>query len=332
MKAIWLLGFVFACGGAGGGLGGDDGRGDDAGGSADASVDMPSPQKVIRTVFVIPFENKASTQIYGNTNDAPYINGLLASKAAHSTAFGDALPSLPSEPHYVWMEAGTNAFADKTFTGDSDASSSNSTASTEHLTTQLKTAGVPWWSYQEGITTNTCPISSTGHYAAKHNPMVFFRDVVGSPPSKTNADCAAHHKSYADFAGDLANGITGYVFITPDICHDMHGAFDCPSGIFDGANISAGDDWLAAELPRLIAYTEAHDDAVIFLTWDEGDSTNLIPFIAIGNYVKGGHTSTVAYSHSSLLKTTEELLGVPVLASVASANDFRDMFEADVFH
>src|SRR5262249_24908900 len=159
----------------------------------------------IRTVFVIPLENKADTAIYGNTKDAPYINGLFTG-ANHATNFRDELPDLESEPHYVWMEAGTNAFADHTFSTDNDASSSNSTASSEHLVTQLAAAGVPWMSYQEGMAAGTCPISSTGHYAAKHDPFVFFRDVSGSPPSKTSADCITHHKPYSQLADDLAGG------------------------------------------------------------------------------------------------------------------------------
>lgn len=245
--------------------------------------------------------------------------------------FGDALPSLPSEPHYIWMEGGTNVYTDHTFTNDNDPSATNSTASTDHLVTQLEAAQIPWMSYQEGITSNTCPIATSGHYAPKHDPFVFYRDVVGSPPSATNPRCAAHHKSYADFPADLAAGLTGYIFITPDLCHDMHGAIDCPSFILDGPNIKAGDTWLSTELPRIIEYTQAHDDAVIFLTWDEGDNTNVIPLIAIGNYVVGGHTSTVTYSHSSLVRSIEELLGVPVLPSVTTAANFSDMFVADVF-
>jgi hypothetical protein len=317
-----------ACGGGGSNNPGGDDDGDIIDAAPDMETDTP-PEASPRTVFVIPFENKDATAIYGNTSDAPYINGLMATYA-HATAFGDALPSLPSEPHYVWMEAGTNAFSDRTFTNDNDASASNSTSNTAHLTTQLQAAGIPWMSYQEGIAANTCPISSTGHYAAKHDPFVFFQDVVGSPPSATNAGCIAHHKPYSSFATDLAAGMTGYVFITPDLCHDMHGDISCPSFITDGPNIKAGDTWLKTELPRLIEYTKTHD-AIVLLTWDEGNSSNLIPFIAIGKHVKAGYTSTMTFTHSSLLKSIEQYLGVPVLPSVTSANNFADMFEANTF-
>jgi len=323
------MAMVAACGDDGSGNG-DDGGGTDAP-PGDPPPDAPPDAKVIRTIFVIPLENKDDVHIYGNTVDAPYLNGMMASTAAHATMFGDELPSLPSEPHYVWMEAGTNAFADHTFTGDGDPSASNSTGATEHLATQLEAAGLHWVAYQEGIRTNTCPISTSGNYAPKHDPFVFFRDIVGSPPSATAPRCSSHHKSYADFAADLAQGLTGYVFVTPDICHDMHGGFFCPSGTGDSSNIKAGDTWLSRELPRIVSYTQAHDDAVIFLTWDEGDSTSRIPFLAIGQHVKPGYAASVAYTHSSMLKSVEELLGVPVLPAVANATDFADMFEPGVF-
>src|SRR5205823_8980265 len=130
------------------------------------TTDAPASPK-IRTIFVIPMENKANSQIYGNTTDAPFINSLLASTAAHATKFGDELPALDSEPHYIWMEAGANVFADHTFDNDNDPAASNSTSSAKHLVTQLQAANIPWMAYQEDITSHTCPIAATGHYAPK---------------------------------------------------------------------------------------------------------------------------------------------------------------------
>src|SRR5262249_58328802 len=139
------------------------------------------------------------------------INNTLIPSYAHATNFNDELAlSVPSEPHYVWMEAGTNAFSDHTFTGDSDPSSTNSTSSTSHLATQIKNAtnGVTWRTYQEGLNSSTgaCPIHSNGFYAAKHDPFVFFKDVAGSPPSASNSYCSSHHRAYSAFATDIGNG------------------------------------------------------------------------------------------------------------------------------
>ncbi|MEK8030171.1 alkaline phosphatase family protein [Ideonella sp. DXS29W] len=285
----------------------------------------------IKVIFVIAFENHDSKQIYGNTADAPYINNVLMQKYAYSTNFGDVLPSLPSEPHYVWMEAGTNKFSDHTFTGDGDATASNSTGSTAHLVTQIKNAGtgISWMSYQEGLNKRTgrCPIASDGYYAAKHNPFVFFRDVSGNPPSKTNTYCADHHKNYKALADDLANArVATFNFITPNQCNDMHGDIGCPNS----NEIRAGDNWLKKNLPPIIDYVNAHQGA-IFLVWDEGSNTNLMPFIAVGPGVKKGYASSVKLDHSSLLKSVEEILQLPLLATVSGATDFADLFQAGQF-
>src|SRR5215471_13492628 len=252
---------------------------------------------VIKHVLVIAMENHDASQIYGNTGSAPYINNTLIPTYSHATNFNDPLAlSIPSEPHYVWMDAGTNAFSDHTFTNDNAPSATNSTTSTAHLSTQIKNAtnGVTWMTYQEGInsTTGSCPIACSGFYMPKHDPFIFFQDVSGATPSKTNAYCVAHHKDLSALAGDLANNTTAsYNFITPNQCHDMHGQSGCPNS----NTIRAGDDWLAANLPALISFSNAHA-GVIFITWDEGSATGKLPFLAVGPHIKAGFTGAVSYT------------------------------------
>lgn len=278
-------------------------------------------------IFVIAFENHDTTQIYGNLTNAPYINLTLLPLGGIADAYtDDLLPATPSEPHYVWMEAGTHVFADTTFLQNWLPTASNSTASTHHLVTQIgAVTGLSWMSYQEGMdaSTGVCPIYASGFYAPRHDPFLFFQDVSGDPPDANNAFCAAHHKPYTALAADLAaDTIATYNFITPDLCNDMHGAAGC-TGPID--NVRKGDDWLAANLPPILDYANAHD-GVVMLVWDEPDWAGHIPFIILGPQIKRGHVSTVAYSHSSLLKTTERLLGLPVLPTVQAANDFSDFF------
>jgi hypothetical protein len=303
-------------------------------GDAASYAGCPSPNtgssasSTVKYVFVIAMENHDSTQILGS-GSAPYINKTLIPCYASSSNFNDplALP-IPSEPHYVYMEAGTNSFPDPiTFTNDDDPSAGNSTSSTLHLSTQLTAAHVTWRSYQEDISTaatGDCPINSSGFYAAKHDPFVFFQDVAGSPPSATNSTCADHHKPFSALAGDLIAGgaaVAQYNFITPNLCNDMHGAGGCP----DSDSIKSGDDWLAANLPGLITFVNANN-GVIFLVWDEGSVTLKIPFVAIGPSVKRNYVGSVSYDHGSLVVTNERIFGVPKLATVASKNDFADLF------
>jgi len=271
-------------------------------------------------------ENEPAAAIYGNKN-APYLNGLLA-KSARATAFTDPLADgIPSEPHYVWMEAGTNKFSDVTFTGDSDPSSGNSTKNTAHLTTQMMAATPPisWVGAMEGLNSSTgaCPTGSSGMYAAKHDPFVFFQDIAGSPPSKSNALCGAHHAAFISGQALVQGTVAQYTFIAPNLCHDMHGDSGCPSG----DPIAMGDAWLAANVPALIDYVNAHS-GVIFIVWDEPEGGSaLIPFFAIGPQVKPGYTSTVAFTHSSLVNTVEKIFGLPILPTVAGANDLADLFQ-----
>ncbi|MGH7329519.1 MAG: hypothetical protein ACREJX_14330, partial [Polyangiaceae bacterium] len=97
-----------------------------------------------------------------------------------------------------------------------------------------------------------------------------------------------------------------------------------------GANIAAGDGWLKNNLQPIIDYALAHD-GYVFVVWDEGDSLSLMPFIAIGKHVIAGKPGSVTYNHSSLLKSEEEILGVPVNSRVTSASDFADLFDPGTF-
>ncbi len=283
----------------------------------------------LKRVIVIAMENHDASEIYQDAENAPYIHSLVE-QYAHTANFDDELPlEVPSEPHYIWMEAGTNHFSDTTFLGDDPPSPSVSTGSSKHLVTQIKnTKGLSWMSYQEGMNeeTGACPIEASGFYAPKHDPFIFFRDISGDPPSKDSAYCAAHHKPYAALEHDLQGELSSYVFITPDLCHDMHWHRGCPKE----NPIRTGDRWLQAELPRLIDYADKHD-SVIFLTFDEGGSTLKLPFLAIGSVVKPGYASTEHYTHSSQLKSVELILGLPLLPTVASSADFSDLFKPGLF-
>ena len=101
----------------------------------------------------------------------------------------------------------------------------------------------------------------------------------------------------------------------------MHGDSGCPNK----NEINSGDDWLKANLPAIISYANANDGA-IFLTWDEGEGTKKMPFIAIGPHTRTGYAGKVKYTHSSQLKSIERILGLPVLSTVSGDTDFTDLF------
>ena len=300
-----------------------------------------------RHVIVIAMENKDAAEsdiggrnfIYGNMQDAPFLNGELAPQAALALNFVDELIKDKSQPHYILMEAGKTTFEDTRFKCNNDPLKNcdlllgrpNWTKSREHLTAQIEAARNPpltWMTYQEGIdarTTGACPIHSHGLYAAKHNPFVYFGDVAGEPPSASNANCIAHTRDLSHFAADMAaNTLANYVFVTPNLCNGMHGANACPE-----EDVAAGDRFLKSFLPPLLGWAR-ENRAVVFLVWDEGSVGKTIPFYAAGWGIRSGYESKRRYSHRSVLRTIERIFGLPVLDAVKEAPDLADLFEPGV--
>src|SRR5437667_11926742 len=62
--------------------------------------------------------------------------------------------------------------------------------------------------------------------------------------------------------------------------------------------------------------------------WDEGDSGGgPIGMIVLSPKGKGGgYSNTIAYDHSSTLRTVQEIFGVTPLGRAATATDLRDLF------
>ncbi|GAC1351701.1 MAG: alkaline phosphatase family protein [Polyangiales bacterium] len=262
-----------------------------------------------RTVVLILMENHNWSQIKGSSA-APYINKKLLPKGAHAENFQNIIH--PSEPNYIWLEAGDNLGVstdkDPTF---------NSQATTSHLTSYLEKAGISWKGWQGDISGADCPLSVVGLYAPKHNPMVFFQDVTDNN-SPTSKHCIDHVRPYGEFAAALTAGtIPRYNFVTPNLCNDMH-----------NCGIAAGDAWLAKEVPAILASKAYLDGGVLLITWDETELLGTtFGMIVMSPSAKVNYANSIKYTHSSTLRTIEELLGVtPLLRDAAKATSLSDMF------
>ena len=308
---------------AGGGLDAatarDGGAGVDGSGGTDASVGA------IRNVFLILMENHSWADIKGSAS-APYINNTLLPMGARAEQYFTPTGLHPSEPNYIWLEAGDNLG----ITDDNDPSA-NHKATTDHLVTKLRAANVSWKSYVEDITADTCPTTSSGLYAAKHTPFVFFDDVTSDA-----AYCKSHIRPFTEMAGDLTgNSVARYNFITPNLCNDMHGTtggFQCVPIITD--LIKLGDDWLKTNIPLIKASQAYTSGGVILILWDEGSGSGSaqdgpIPLIALSANAKPNYASQTRFTHSSMVKSVQEILGVtPLLRHAGDANtpDLADLF------
>lgn len=271
----------------------------------------------IKTAFVIVMENKNWTSVRGSPS-APFINHVILPSAAMADNYTDNPKRVhPSEPNYIWMEAGDNLAIT-----DDDTPDANFRNTRKHLVTLLQTADVPWKSYQQGISGKVCPLANENAYAPKHNPMVFFTDVTDGNDAHSE-NCISHVRPESELAGDLANNeVSGYVFITPDLCHDMHDT--CASG----NSVKNGDDFLATEIPLIQASSAYKDGGAIFITWDEGESGDeAIGMVVLSPLAKVGYHTATPFNHSSLLRTMQEVFAVePLLRDAANVQSLGELF------
>ena len=282
----------------------------DASGAATASGPVAvTVSNHIKHVFVIVLENHDWSTIKTSPQSV-YIQTLLQ-QGAHAENYQNVPNLHPSLPNYIWLEAGSNLGV------TDDAEPSSHRLSGQHLTGLLQAAGVTWKSYQEDISGADCPLTYVNQYAPKHNPMVYFTDVNGNL-SSNGQECLDHVRPYTELGADLETNVApAYSFITPNLCNDMH---DC--------SIATGDAWLAREVPRITASKAYKEGGALFVTFDESEGSNVpIGFIAISPLAKPGYSNTVRYTHSSMLRTIEEIFGVgPMLGDAANATDLSDLF------
>jgi phospholipase C len=252
------------------------------------------------TVFTIVMENKSRSDILGPGSSAPYIRAL-ANAYAVADGYRDALIH-PSEPNYLWMVAGENFGV-----LDDQNPAENHVANTSHLADQMEAAGITWRAYEESMG-GPCGLESRYPYQPKHDPFVYFDDINGWDPATKQFTrpqrCLDHVVDYSQLDADLATGKTPrYVFITPNMQHDMH----------DGS-IADGDKWLQQEVPKILASDAWKNGGVLFLTWDEGgNQTDDPPMIVISPLAKKGYVSEEPFDTSGYLKTVQAILGLDSL-------------------
>ena len=237
-------------------------------------------------------ENKEYGSVIGNP-DAPYVNGLVRRYGLATAYFAVSHPSLPN---YLALVGGS------TFGISSDCADCHVAAT--NLVDQLERAGISWKAYMEGVPGRCFTGASFGTYAKKHDPFMYFDDIATDP-----ARCA-NVVPLTQLSVDLAAGaLPQFVWITPDLCHDMH---DC--------SVTTGDRFLSGLVPPLIR--AIGPTGAMFLTWDEGSSGagccgvqagGHVAAIVAGGGVAPGFRLATPFSHYSLLRTIEALWGLPPL-------------------
>jgi phosphatidylinositol-3-phosphatase len=230
-------------------------------------------------------------------------------------------------------------------------------ASVKTVADQLDSAGLSWGGYMEDMASpcqhpalnspdSTQSATAASQYAARHNPFVYFHSIIDSPT------CAAHDVPLTELPAALTSEQTtpNLTFITPDLCSDGHDA-TCANASQRGG-YGGIDDFLSTWVPRIQASPAYQDDGALIITFDESESGaegccvedapntpnaggqtpgpggGRTGTVVLSKYVAPGTTTATPYNHYSLLRTIEDLLGVPPLGYAARSTPFG----ADVFN
>lgn len=260
-----------------------------------------------RHVIWIWMENRSYSQILGQNGGATHI-------ASYARACGTATNydgvSHPSLPNYLAATSGS------THRISSDCDPSGCPVGGPSLYSQLDAKGAAGWAAYAENMARPCDRSSYGRYAARHNPAVYY--------TQLRASCLTHDVAMGGtngrFARRLAAGhLPGFTFLTPNLCDDGH---DCAT--------STADSWLGYWLRQLTTSSLYRAGrTVVFVTWDENDyssTSNQVATVVIGPTVAPGTRAHRHFTHYSLLRTTEDLLGVGHLGDAATAASMRAAF------
>jgi phosphatidylinositol-3-phosphatase len=258
-----------------------------------ATAALPKPAHVV----VVIEENHSYAQIIGSSS-APYINSL----AGQGASFTDSHAAThPSEPNYLALFSGSTQ-------GLTDDSCPH-TFSGANLGAELIAAGLSFTGYSESMPSDGYTGCTSGEYARKHNPWVDFSNV----PAASNRTFAAFPSSASGGSGYA--GLPTVAVVVPNLLDDMH----------DGT-VTQGDTWLKKNLSGYATWARANNSLLV-LTWDENDgsSGNQIPTVIVGANVKPG-TYSENISHYNVLRTIEDMYGLPHAGASAGATPITDIF------
>jgi hypothetical protein len=259
-------------------------------------------------------ENSNYSSLLGNP-DAPWINRAARTYALATRYYGVAHPS---QPNYLALTSGStqNVSSDET-----------TTLQVPNLVDQLEAHGHSWKAYMQSLNAQGNRDTLTpmaGDYVRKHNPFVSYADIQHNPARMANI------VDFRQFAADLqTKRVADFVWISPDLCHDMHGRTASQPGdpCADSHQLTRqGDTFVQTTVDEILRSAAWSGNSVIFLTWDESEASDSggccdaeqggghILTLVISHRAQASRTSSVPSNHYALLATIQQGWGLGCLA------------------
>jgi hypothetical protein len=248
-------------------------------------------QRLVPTIprpdhVVIVMEENHAYNEIIGSSSAPYINNLAGQGALMTNDFAI---EHPSEPNYLDIFSGSNQGI--TYDGYDNPGAFPG----PDLAGEAIGAGLTFGAYIEDY---------PGNYDHDHAPWDLFSDV----PSSTEKDYASNWPTDYTTLPTIS-------IVTPNLNDDMH----------DGT-IQQGDTWLQNNIDSYAQWAKTHNSLLI-VQWDEDDGTqnNQVPCILVGQMVNPG-TYGESINHFNVLRTIEDMYGLPYAGQSASVNPISDIW------
>jgi phosphatidylinositol-3-phosphatase len=287
-----------------------------------APRELPRPDHII----IVIEENKGYDDIIGSTN-APYLNSLVEQGALLTKFYA---MHHPSQPNYMEFFSGNDQ-------GIFNDVCPRAGFTTPSLGGSLIRGKLTFAGFAEDVPARPF-VCEAGLYAMRHCPWVEFKDV----PTSLTRNMSTFPATAQDF-----EKLPAVAFVIPNLVNDMHSLSASDPHVTGSAaiplEVANGDKWLKANIDAYAQWAREHNSLLI-ITWDEDSSTyhypnarslsirtqapaNRIATIFVGSMVTIGAKSEEIYSFYDLLRTIEDMYGLPLLGGSKTARDITDIWK-----
>ncbi len=307
-----------------------------------AAPDPPAKPEAgrIKHVFLISLASSGYQAAFGSgtASQMPYLSGTLRAKGLLLTNYSvlseaitpNGIAAISGQPPNEATEAECPVFEEQCLYP----------VETSTIAGQLEIGGFSWRAYMEGMASPTtgepanCVYPAgeeeerveAGGYSARLNPFTHFHSLLDV------GTCAAADVPITELKKDLRNEkkTPNYSYISPDLCA-AGVAGQCPEGAPTGA--AAADEWLAEVVPEILESPAYKKDGLLIVAFGgvnppappaEGETAPPAPAnrlktgaVLVSKFIAKGSTDAARYTPYSLLRTSEELFGLKLLAGAA---------------
>jgi len=310
----------------------------------------PAPETgPVKHVFVISLSSPGYEQAFGAQSQMPYLSATLRPQgvlldhyaALDAGALSNGIAAISGQPPNAATKAGCPEYEAFTTAPNSKGVLSGAgcvyPVETQTIADQLTIAQLGWRAYVGGMVDETgkpancvhpdpgepSTAAQPGGYAASQNPFTYFHSLLDL------GDCTENDVPLEQLSKDLAKAekTPSYSFIAPTPC-EAGTAAQCPPGTVEGA--AAADAFLSTWVPKILASPAYKADGALIVAFSAvnpagpgapaptGDGLRTGALV-VSPFAQPGATDSAPYDIYSLLRSSEDLLGLEPLGLAAGS-------------